>query len=129
MGTKTGHLQSEDIRLQSEDLVGHVWYLGGWTLVVDTEQYCDAVTLQEQTQTQYEVLLHSTTVLHTLLYFNISHGHMMSYRSEYWGRGDDDVMEAAGGSAHSVEVLPGCRGRGCYLSRWLQRQGAQVSNS
>lgn len=56
-------------------------------------------------------------------------GHMMSYRSECWGRGDDDVMDAAGGSAHSDEVLQGCRGRGYYLARWLQRHGGHGSAS
>lgn len=45
----------------------------------------------------------------------------MSYRSACWGRGDDDVMDAGGGSAHSDEVLQGCRGRDYYLARWLQR--------
>lgn len=30
-------------------MFGQRWYLGGWTLAVDTEQCCDAVTLQEQT--------------------------------------------------------------------------------
>lgn len=38
----------------------------------------------------------------------------MSYRNVCWGRGDDDVMEAVGGPAHS----------GCYLSRWLQRHNS-----
>ncbi len=50
---------------------------------------------------------------------------MMSYRTECWGRADDDVMEAAGGPAHSVEVQQGCRGWGCYLARWLQRHTGQ----
>ncbi len=48
---------------------------------------------------------------------------MVSYRSERWARGadDDDVMETAGGPAHSDEVLQGCRGQCYYLARWLQR--------
>lgn len=45
---------------------------------------------------------------------------MTSYRNACWGRGDDDVMVAAGGSAHS----------GCYLSRWLQKEntGKNLTN-
>lgn len=72
-------------------------YLGGWTLAVDTEHYCDAVTLQEQT-----LSVCSTTAVRTVIL------HIMSYRNVCWGR-DDDKMEAAGGPAHS----------GCYLSRRL----------
>lgn len=53
---------------------------------------------------------------------------MLSYRSECWGRGDDDAIEAAGGSAHSDEVLLGCRGWSYYLASLLQRQTGHMSN-
>lgn len=33
-------------------MLEQAWYLGGWTLVVDMEQYYDAVTLKEQTHSE-----------------------------------------------------------------------------
>lgn len=44
--------ESETAQVKEEDMLGQVWYLGGSTLVVDMEQYYDAVTLKKQTHSE-----------------------------------------------------------------------------
>lgn len=46
--------------LQDMAECGRMWYLGGWTLVVGTEECCDAETLQEQTLNSAPRHLHRT---------------------------------------------------------------------